>query len=96
MTVAHKPIAIPKVVRTRARGLDRDTPHGVRQRLQVTSHKAEPVRRVCNLFAKEDWRAALRDEVSPIRPEVAAVIEARLTARDVVARPGPGALASTT
>ena len=32
--------------------------------------------RCFNLFAKDDWRAALSDEPKPVRPEMAGVVEA--------------------
>jgi hypothetical protein len=41
--VGHEPISISEMVRTRARGFDRDCPHGVAQGFQITSHKSEPL-----------------------------------------------------
>jgi hypothetical protein len=66
--VAHKPVPVPKVVRTRARGLDRHDPHGVFQGFQITSHKSEPLRSGRNLFSKDRCRAALLDEPVPSGP----------------------------
>lgn len=72
----HKPKSVAKDVRTSARGLNRDCPHGVIHGFQVTSHKSEPVSRVRRLLSKDDWRAALLNETLELRPEVALIIEA--------------------
>jgi hypothetical protein len=76
--IADKPESVAKVVRTRARGLERDCPHGVAQGFHITSDKSEPRRRACNLFTKDDCRAALADEFVPCGPEMAFVVEAKL------------------
>jgi hypothetical protein len=50
---------------TDARRRKRDTPEGVTQGFHVSLYKVDP--RVdsaaCNLLSKDDWRAALGDEV---------------------------------
>lgn len=82
LAVGHKPEPVSLVVRTRARGFDRDRPHGVIQGFQITSHKSEPCRRSRNLFSKDIWRTSLGDKASELGPEVAAVVEASLHAGD--------------
>ncbi|PVX77211.1 hypothetical protein C7402_115270, partial [Paraburkholderia unamae] len=79
---ANTRLITPKVVRTRARGFDRDCPHGVFQGFQVMSHETEPVSRCRNLFSKEDCRASLLDEPVPRRPEVSRVIKPKSFACD--------------
>ena len=74
--VGHKPEPISLVVRTRARGFDRDCPHGVVQIFQITSHKSEPFSRARNLLSKDRCRSSLGDKESESRPEVAVVVEA--------------------
>jgi hypothetical protein len=68
--VGHKPVPVPEMVRTRARGFNRDCPHGVAQGFQITSHKSEPLSSGRNLLAKDCCRAALLDEPVPGRPKV--------------------------
>ena len=80
--VGHKPISIPEMVRSCARGFDRQTPHGVSHRVQVTSHETEPVRRSRNLFAKDRCRSCVADEPSKFRPEVPGIVKPGLFARD--------------
>ena len=80
--VGHKPITIPKVVRTRASGLDRKAPHGVIQRLQITVDKGDPLSRVRNLLSKDCWRIPLGDESTPNGPEVARIFKAFLATGD--------------
>jgi hypothetical protein len=60
------------VRRTDARSAEIDRPDGVVRTFQVSVNKVEPVKAVaaCNLLAKHDARAALRDEAEPLRPEV--------------------------
>jgi hypothetical protein len=72
----HKPKSVAKDVRTCARGLDRDCPHGEIHGFQITSHKSEPVSRVRRLFSKDDCRAALLDEALEFRPKVTLVVKA--------------------
>lgn len=79
--VAHKPEAVSEMVRTRARGLDRDCPHGVVHGFQITSHKSEPVSSSRNLLSKDDWRASLGDKGTEDGPEVAIVGKAFALAR---------------
>ena len=89
--VAHKPEAISEVVRTRARGLDRDCPHGVAHGFQITSHKSEPLSSTRNLLSKDLCRASLGDKLSPDRPEMTVVGEAFLLAREREGLAGAGA-----
>ena len=79
--VAHKPVSVAEVERTRARGFDRHEPHGVLQGFQVTSHKTEPCRCARNLLSKDDWRAALSDEPVPVGPEMPLVSKPSALAR---------------
>lgn len=67
---AHEPVSVAQLLRTRACGLDRERPHGVTQRFQITSHKSEPARSGRKLFAKDRCRSSLADEPSPSRPKV--------------------------
>jgi hypothetical protein len=80
LIVAHKPVSVSEMVRTRARGLDRHCPHGVSHFFQITSHKSEPCRRARNLLSKDRWRASLRDEVSEVRPQMPLVSKPALLA----------------
>lgn len=80
--VGHKPKTISEMVRTRARGFDRDAPHGVTHGFQITSHAAEPFNRVRNLLSKNDCRRSLRDEPEKFWPKVSLVGKALLRARD--------------
>jgi len=66
--VGHKPKAVSEMVSARARGFDRDCPHGVFQGFHVTAHVAEPFSRARNLLSKDDWRASLLDETVELRP----------------------------
>jgi hypothetical protein len=52
----------------RSAGIDR--PEGVTRAFQVILYKVEPSKAVFarNLLAKDDWRAALLDEVEPRGP----------------------------
>jgi hypothetical protein len=59
--LCNEPIPISKLLRTRACGLDRQRPHGVTQRFQITSHKSEPARSCRKLFAKDRCRSSLRE-----------------------------------
>ena len=53
-------------------------PDGVPRAFQVSANNVEPreASPARNLFAKDDWRAALADEAEPLGPEVALVVEA--------------------
>jgi hypothetical protein len=65
------------VGRADARSADIDRCAGVIRAFQVSLYKVEPLKAVaaCNLLAKDDCRAALRDETEQVRPEVALVAE---------------------
>lgn len=75
--VGHPIKPVTDVRGTDARSRERDRPEGVTQGLQVSVYKVDP--RVCvlarNLLSKNSCRAALCDEVLPVRPEVALVIK---------------------
>jgi hypothetical protein len=64
--------------RAEARSAGIDRPDGVVRSFQVSVYKVEPTEAVlaCNLLAKDDVRAALRDEAEEVGPEVAGVIDA--------------------
>ena len=70
--VGHPVQAVSDVRGTDARSRERHRPEGVVQGFQVILNKVDP--RICvlarNLLSKDDWRAALADEVVPRRPEV--------------------------
>jgi hypothetical protein len=59
----------------RSAGIDR--PEGIALSFQVSLYKVEPSESVFarNLLAKDDWRAALRDETEPHWPQVSLVVE---------------------
>jgi len=79
------------MIRTRARGFDRDCPHGVVQGFQITSHKSEPVNSTRNLLSKDCWRASLGDKAKEDGPEVPVVGKAFLRARETEGLTGAGA-----
>lgn len=64
--------------RAEARSAGIDRPDGVVRSFQVSVYKVEPSEAVlaCNLLAKDDVRATLRDETEEVGPEVAGVVEA--------------------
>jgi hypothetical protein len=68
----NKPESLSDVRRADARSAQISRPAGVARSFQVSLYKVEPTEAVlaCNLLAKDDWRAALADEVVPVRPEV--------------------------
>ncbi len=73
--VGHKPEPFPPV-----RGADTASrqiagPAGISQRFQVSAYPGEPLPPILarNLFSKDDWRAALGDEVVKSGPEVSFV-----------------------
>jgi len=70
--VGHPVQPVSDVRSTDARSRERDRPKGVVQDFQVIVNKVEP--RFCtlvrNLLSKEDWRAALADEVVPSGPQM--------------------------
>ena len=63
---------------TDARSAQIRRPEGVARSFQVRRNKVEPPEavRARNLLSKDDWRAALGDELEPVWPEVAVVAEA--------------------
>lgn len=65
--------------RTDARRRKRDRPDGVIQGFHVIAYKVDP--RICvlarNLLSKDRCRAALADEVVPVRPEMPLVSKAK-------------------
>jgi hypothetical protein len=72
VAVAHPPKPLPDVERSDARSAQIGGPDRIVQRLQVSAYTSEPTPAslACNLLSKDDWRAALLDEPSKIRPEV--------------------------
>jgi hypothetical protein len=64
--------------RAEARSAGIDRPDGVVRAFQVSVYKVEPSEAVlaCNLLAKDDVRATLRDETEEVGPEVTGVVEA--------------------
>jgi len=68
--VGHPVVPVSDVRRTDARRRKRDTPKGVTHAFHVSVYKVDPS--ICvlarNLLSKDDWRAALRDEVLPGGP----------------------------
>jgi len=73
--VGHEPQSLSDVRRPDAASRETNRPAGVTFSLQVRLNKVEPsvVNRCFNLFTKDNWRAALADEVEPDRPEMALV-----------------------
>jgi hypothetical protein len=59
-------------------------PDGITTLRQISSHSGEPLapKRACNLFAKEDWRSALADEVEPGGEQMSSVSCASALASD--------------
>jgi hypothetical protein len=87
--------ALPDVRGADARSAQIGNPDGVTRSFQVSVNSVEPREAILarNLFAKNDWRSALGDELEPIGPEVPIVVEpgavARLRERLARARPRP-------
>jgi hypothetical protein len=77
-TPTNPPDTLPDVRSADARSRETRRPEGVTLVFQVSLNKVEPpVSNCCiNLLSKDDWRAALRDEVVKDWPEVALVIGA--------------------
>ena len=69
---------LSNVRRPDARSAQICRPDGVALSFQVSANNVEPreASPARNLFAKDDWRAALADEAEPLGPEVALVVEA--------------------
>jgi hypothetical protein len=70
--VGHEVKPLSDVRRTDARRAKISRPEGVALCFHVSVYKVDPLEaiRACNLLAKDDWRAALRDEVVECGPEV--------------------------
>ncbi len=68
--VGQPVIAVSDMRRTDARRRERDTPEGVTQAFHVSVYKVDPSVGILarNLLSKDDWRAALSDEVLPGGP----------------------------
>jgi hypothetical protein len=75
---SNKPEPLSDMRRAEARSAEIDRPEGVTRTFHVSVYKVEPTEAVLarNLFAKDDWRAALANEAEEIGPEVAGVIDA--------------------
>jgi hypothetical protein len=73
---------LPDVERADARTRETDRPDGVVFSFQVIAKTIEPSisNRCFNLFTKDDWRAALADELIPRRPKIAGIVPASLGA----------------
>jgi len=88
-----EPLSDVRRAEARSAGIDR--PDGVARSFQVSVYKVEPTEAVlaCNLLAKDDVRAALRDEAEEVGPEMSLVVEAASLAggaeRLTWARTGP-------
>ena len=78
----NKPQSLPDVRRPDARSRQTDRPDGVAFSFQVIRNKVEPPvgHRAFNLLTKDDWRAALADELIPRRPKMAGIGAASLGA----------------
>lgn len=68
--VGHPVQSLSDVRRTDARRAEIDRPEGVARSFQVSVYKVEPSKSVFarNLLTKDDWRAALPDEVMECGP----------------------------
>ena len=75
--LSHKKQSLPDMRRTDARSAKIGRPNGVTLVFHFSVYKVEPAEAsfACNLFAKDDWRAALADEIVPCRPQVPLVVE---------------------
>ena len=73
--VGHKENALALVRRSDNVGRKTNRPDGVVFCFQVSGSNVEPPKRRRNLFTKDNWRAALADEVVESGPEVPRVIE---------------------
>jgi hypothetical protein len=73
----NKPEALSDVRRTDARSAQICRPDGVARGFHVSAYKVEPTEAVLarNLLSKDDWRAALADEVMPVGPQVPLIIK---------------------
>lgn len=68
--VGHEPEALSDMGRADARSAEISRPAGVARSFQVSLNKVEPAEAVLarNLLAKDVCRAALADEMVPVRP----------------------------
>lgn len=75
--VGHPEEALSHLRRTEARSAKIDNCDGVFRLFQVSLYSVEPCEAVlaCNLFTKDNVRAALRYKVKPCGPQVAGVVE---------------------
>ena len=76
--VGHEVNSLADMRAAEARSAEIARPEGVTRSFQVSRYKIEPVERACNLFANEDWRAALADEIEPCGPEMSVIVESFL------------------
>jgi hypothetical protein len=76
--VGHEVEALSDMRGAEARSAGIDRPDGVTRCFQVSANKVEPSEAVttCNLLAKDNVRSALADEPRPVRPQMAAIVEA--------------------
>lgn len=91
--VGHEPQPLSDVRCADARSRQTGRPEGVAESFQVSLNKVEPpeANRCFNLLAKDDWRAALLDEVAPDGPKVPLVSKPRSAAcrAERLTRTGP-------
>jgi hypothetical protein len=75
--IGHPVKPLPDMRRANAASRERHRPEGVTQGFQVSRNKVDPRPRNVsrNLLSKHRWRAALRDEPMPGRPQVPLVIK---------------------
>jgi hypothetical protein len=73
----NKPEPLSDMRRTDARSAQICRPNGVSRCFHVSAYKVEPTETVLarNLLSKDDWRAALADEVMPVGPQVPLIIK---------------------
>ena len=71
-----KPQSFPLLRRADAASRNIGGPHGIACSFQVSANSGEPFKPIAasNLFSKHRWRAALRNEAVPDRPQVALVV----------------------
>lgn len=76
--MGHPERAVSEVRRADATSWKYGLCAGVALRFQVSEYSVDPApsNRVFNLLSNDDWRAALRDERKPRRPQVASVSSA--------------------
>ena len=92
--VGHPVGALPDVRRADARSAQIGGPDSIPHSFQVSSYSGEPFtsKFARNLFAKDDWRATLRNEIVEDGPEVTLVGGSELLAcgAEGLARAAPG------